>query len=67
MMSGNRTHEQAIYKILPILVVKVHNREWAAINRPLQGVGVMGRNELRPYVTVLLLSLCVHSFYSGGS
>ena len=26
MMSGNRTHEQAIYKILPILVVKVHHR-----------------------------------------
>ncbi len=26
MMSGNRTHEQAIYKILPILVVKVHYR-----------------------------------------
>ena len=37
MMSGNRTHEQAIYKILPILVVKVHNREGCDQSGPTLG------------------------------
>lgn len=30
MMSGNKTHEQAVYKILPILVVKLRHSMWSS-------------------------------------